>query len=365
MSAFYVALYLTIFSFIGCRVSGHDGQSSQLLAAESFEPVAARSGRFPICGIESYKSRPDPVCGVQSYKSSRSAVCGVESYNERADLGCPGSIPEDVKEIVTSGSKTNSAERPAACPAGYAQIGENQHKKKDYLSCRRGDCPFNEVEYVATWTRTCRREAYAASCRRPEFGVERYAECRHENHGVEAYKTCARSEFGVAAYKSCSYYMNADEMRRFLAERVPMVNFMAETLLSSRGNFYAEESDEVGLACTIKMFANDPLYQDIVQQLKTIFTTRFGLDVDARDDNCDEVVPEFAIEAMTCEPSDNSRRCRAWRSYTASKRWLTVTREDAANLAADIAARADTALRDELLKLKSSIETVENKHAGN
>jgi hypothetical protein len=172
----------------------------QVMEAASCGIDSYRFSRGDVCGVLNYKKGSAPVCGVDGYKKKRSKVCGVELYKKRASLSCPGSKAERKKTIVTSGSCTSRAPKPRACPTGY----QSTSLKRTSKTCRVPIPPFL-YSVAKKQVRHCKFNEIKKSCRKKDFGVERYNSCTHKNHGVKSYKTCGHSSFGVESYKKCSH----------------------------------------------------------------------------------------------------------------------------------------------------------------
>lgn len=336
-----VALVVTLTS---CGTTQTD--ESVLLAGQTdqLKPLPLLTDRASFCGVESYASKADPACGVALYREDRSAACGVQAYNARADMSCPGSITEHRYDATVGYDSCNSKNpgEPAGCNGGYVDEGIGDTTR----SCRVGRPQDGNWEtFVVARARHCHRPQYAATCRKPEFGVEAYNSCRHANHGVERYNTCALPQFGVATYKACSFYLKPEETSRFLTERTNSVAQNAMSLVNGRGIFATESQDEVALACLIKAYDGDPLYAEIVTDLKSKFVTTTGLIYDAVRYDCKYAQPASPIESYSCPDSSASNKCRAWRIWAWAKNWLEVTRQDASHVKGDVGARLDDSLR--------------------
>jgi hypothetical protein len=112
------------------------------------------------------------------------------------------------------------------------------------------------------------------------------------------------------------------------------------------------------MACTIKEFMDDILYEDVTAQLRTGFVTQFGREFVAGSYDCEADKPSVEIDSFSCDQNDDARSCRNWRYYVSSKSWLEATATDTVNLLTDIAALTDGRLRSDLESLKSSLASV-------
>lgn len=338
-----------------CGSSAPDDTSSVMDATGKLAPLTAKTERQPFCGVESYKSREDAACGISSYREQRSAACGIESYNSRADMSCPGSITA-ASQDVTSGSgtcNTRNPSAPAGCPAGFQDAGVSDSTQS--CKTRAGDEWVWET-VVTKRTRHCARAQYAATCSKPEFGVAAYRSCRDASHGVERYKTCALAQFGVEQYKSCKFYMDPSKVDVFVSERTNTLPQQSVALANGRGVFMTALNDEVGMACTIKAYEKDPLYDDVVTGLKNRFVTSTGLVYDGSRYDCVNQHPSEAIESFSCADSDTGQKCRGWRIWAWAMNYVEITRQDATNLLTDLAAQQSPTIKDLIDKLKKGAE---------
>ena len=114
-----------------------------------------KTGRFPVCGVESYALGQSVVCGVASYVTTRAAVCGVELYRSGRNPVC-----------------------------GV----ESYNERHDCDICGQAG-PFGG----------CRQ------CSNPSFGVNQYKDCRNAANGPELFAECSSEANGVAAYNSCRH----------------------------------------------------------------------------------------------------------------------------------------------------------------
>jgi hypothetical protein len=325
-------------------------------AADAIVPLPARTEPNQMCGVESYRAIEDAACGVALYSVKESAACGVASYNQRTSMACPGSIPAgDANVVTTGGCSRGDAPGPGGCPGGYGDRGVAQATTECSSHAGHGDPIVRTV--VTRQERACRRDDAPQTCRLPQFGVERFNACRHASHGVERYNTCALPQFGVAAYKSCTFYLTPEQAREYVKSHAQLVDYMGQQMLTGRGHFHAFKSDQNGLGCAIRKYGDDPLYADVVADLKTIFSVTFGVEYATAHLDCGGggVVDIDSVDASTCPDADVTNVCKAWRTYYGAKRWLTVTQTDAAHLLGDIGAMSAPDVRALVSGLNDSV----------
>jgi len=334
---------------LGCRSAPSDEESVIKDSVAGIVPLGLKSGRDSFCPVETYRSREDQLCGPKKYVKKRSAACGPELFHLRPSLSCPGSIAVD--SYQQEASSCGSA--PAIdCRAGYV-------KTSDAVSVT-GACPPRAENDRLTRSVTCTRPEVAASCRLSEFGVERYKSCEHRSHGVAQYKTCEHQAFGPATYKVCSYYLTQGELGGYLREVRSLLPFMAETLINSRGHYFGYVNDEAGLACHIERYARDPLFDEQIADLKSLYLTRFGRTWTSGQISCGGGEP-VDVSEVACPDSDMSRACAAARTYRGAAKWIQVKLLDLTNLVDDIVAKRDAAVRREIEHLKTKTTTYQIK----
>ena len=340
-----IVFVIAVVAFASCR-SQQPESSSPFSTADKLNPITPRSERHSFCGVESYNESRDPACGVEVYNTARTAACGVESYHARADMSCVGSIAaETYQERSVSPRACADAPGVPSCRSGFAQVDYSEPIKYAPPRPPAGDgCNF-----VGARIRTCAHGDLPATCRKPEFGVEQYNACAHESHGVERYKSCRLPAFGVEAYASCSFHKTPTEINSYVETNAPLVDLFAESIVTGIGNFYAFSEDQPGLACIIKNYSNDPFFDAVVLNIKTMYTTKFGLEYDPAA--CTS--PAKKIEEYTCSDEDASSICRNWRIWKTAMRWVEVRRIDIRNMLDDVA-------RFQWADQKSSLESMKN-----
>ena len=334
-----------------CRPTEEENASTIKDASDSIRPLALRNERQSFCGVDLWKVKRHRLCGVESWNAARTNACGAERFKSRAHSSCPGSVTEDTYENRESESCSTAAE-PQPCRAGYQESGFRI--KKEVCGNRHFD-----QEYVVEKVRVCHRSRIVNTCRKQAFGVEKWRSCRHSNHGAERYKSCRKEEFGVERYKQCSFLLTPEETAQYARQTRELIPFMGETLVTARGHYFAYANDESSMGCHIAKFSQDPLFDQMTGELKTMYLTKFGRSWDATRFDCgNEAAP--IIGDASCPESDESNKCRAARSYQGAKKWLTTKATDLTKLINDIGARRDSSLKTELQKLHQAVNTYEN-----
>ncbi len=277
------------------------------------DALQPRTVRAPECGVESYNTRAEalcgvlayntienPVCGVAEYNSGRGDVCGVEAWNSRHDCGVCG--------------------RPHPT-AGCRQCANSAFGVASYNSC------VNE-----------------------QFGARRYNACSRPEFGVQQYNSCTRPEFGVAQYRECSLSKTTGELTEYLSATPEQIRLYSTQMTRWKGIYYSETGNELGLGCTIKRYTSDPLYQEIVIEIRQKFTAIFHHEPSPTKDYCSQTAAATG-EVMPCDNADQSPKCVASKSYFEMHSDLLATKSNLALLRSEIVAASDASLQASIDKL--------------
>ena len=289
--------------------------------------------RVEECGVERYIAKADPSCGVRSYLPARDPICGVEVYNTGFSTDCPGGSTQDVYELNSTVGN---------CRRGYTKKllrTEVNHDHERPITIRIYGCVRPEIK---------------TACRLSEFGVERYNECRNPKFGIEEYNTCERPDFGVALYKECEIRKTRLELATYIQNLDQNLDVMGVALLTNEANLLKSEGSEVGLACFINRWNLDPLYTDLVTELKIQFSALFGVNYNPNKYDCSNQA-QVDIPATACDANDTTPRCRALRAYTAARTYLELNKAEVAALIDDFLARSDSGFKIQLENLNLRI----------
>lgn len=298
-------------------------------------PAYAR--RVAECGVERYKSQISPACGVEFYNIGRSPECGDEVYNVGPDMSCPGSQPEVIERV--------KGRHSGSC----GQIKCSDGRRTVLLSCTEPSPPqplsVKPLGSIAgPFEMNCIRDAVPAQCEMAQFGVALYKECRAQNHGIQSYNSCARAEFGVAEYHDCAIRKTTDELVEYLGDVEPHVDVYGYNLISSHGDFMKVQS-KPALGCFITKYSQDPLYSEIIKDLKFYFSSAYRELFDEKTfhtEYCQSLATSSQIpniESSECAESSKEGVCFHVNAYRASKQWLRSNAEEVSLLQKDIAAR--------------------------
>lgn len=299
-------------------------------------PSFAAVRRVQECGVESYVSKADPVCGVASYSLAHSPKCGVEKYNQKKSKDCPGYISGET--VVYN---------PNTCPAGY-QFVENKRVPRA-CSSESNNHLFNCYDLMAV----CTRAEVVRTCRLDKFGVESYNACRDPANGIESYQTCARPEFGVATFNECEIRKTEAELVAYIQNIDPNIDVMGASLLRNAASLLQLDGNETALACYIKRWDSDPLYSDVIGDLKAQFPALFGVAYDPSSYDCSGQ-QTLSLPTDTC--SDTTPRCKFQTAYKASLDFLESNKAEVAALMDDVVARSNGTYKTQLESLNAKID---------
>lgn len=310
-----------------------------IIFASICPPSFATPRRVEECGIESYVSRADPACGVASYISTRSAACGVELHKEQQSKTCPNYLSASTGYFRDS------------CPATYQATGSNRSVCLERCDeCNKPRCTNTAYEVE------CSRSEYIPKCRLPAFGVEKYKQCVDPSHGVASYNTCARQEFGVASFNECDIRKTKAELVAYIQGLEPNIDVMGVALVQNTGNLLKLGGNETAMACYIKRWDSDPLYQDAIKELKTIqFPALFGVTYDSNNYDCSSP-PPLSVPTESC--SDGTSRCKFQTAYNAALKFFETNKTEVAALLDDIVARTDSTYKTQLESLNAKLTAI-------
>jgi hypothetical protein len=155
-------------------------------------PSTVKRPEEEVCIKYLYNEKSGSVCGLADIKRGTGEVCGVESYNIRTDSRC-GTMRDYIKQEYDPGYRN--------CLPGRENMPVDQSLLSRYFpenewECYRGgDQSICQNRGSGHWWILCKGEV-AKTCRRAEFGVEKYKECLHPSFGV-TYNTCRHESFGL------------------------------------------------------------------------------------------------------------------------------------------------------------------------
>ncbi len=313
--------------------------------SSTVESLTKTSVRLPECGVESYNALTNSSCGVDNYVSARSEACGVELYNERASSKCPGYRREERY------GRSNEARLNR-----YPDCDSPDHRVvKQYIEerCFRGEC--GPYKYFTE----CVIPEVVESCRDSEFGIELYNECRHPSHGVETYQTCQRPEFGVNQYNACSVYMTRPEINQFVVDTTGTVPIITTSLITNHGNYFVLVRTELGIACLINKYQNNPDYSSVVSDLRLKLLITFGIEYDKKaadyKEQCKNPTNIPDITKEKCSENDETPLCRTVKAYLGCITWFTDKISDTDLLLGDIFANSYADIKTKLVDFKTNL----------
>jgi hypothetical protein len=311
--------------------------------------------RVEECGIESYISKADPACGVASYISARSGACGVDLYNEKKSLECEGSHKETPEREFNS---------YMSCPDGWTYLGSRYKtvpcdphvQSTDPLVFASYPLGNNIIAKFCNKTVSrCHIPEKLLLCRLPQFGVEKYIECRDPSHGVETYNTCSLPEFGVAKWNECEVRKTRAELTEYIQGVESNLDLMGKELIENSRNLLKLTGNEIGMACYIKRWESDPLYRDVIEELKTTqFPELFGVPYDPTKYDCSSP-SELTLSTETC--SDSTLRCKFQTGYNAAFEFFKSNKTEVITLLDDLVARTDSTYKTKLEELNSKLDS--------
>jgi hypothetical protein len=339
--------------------------SSHLHANIEFTPSELRERSVPECGVKDYNLKTNhPSCGIEAYKSGSGPACGVQSYHRKRDPLCGA-------EIFKEGSG-------GAC--GYDRIEKTRCILKNPLSSK--DCIHGET-YYENIPKTCRHESFGVElykdCSRAEFGVASYKSCENPAFGT-IYKSCRLAEFGVESYKSCAIRKTISELDVYLASTKPYIQVNALNMLKSHASYLFKAGQQQQTACLIERWSEDPLYEEVFEDMKYTYLSLFGEKYTPGVFDCENTNAESALifEGKQCLDYDAvqikqslesqyiSQReqyffdaCFDMHLYESYKNWFKNNLIEIHNLQSDIVALMLPDYKEKLETLRLEIESLD------
>jgi len=263
------------------------------------------------CGAKEFKEKEDILCGIKSYNLARAPLCGAESYNVGSDMSCPGS----------------HSTRKQFC---------KRERGQDYSVCEWGG------------------NDYPASCEAPRFGVKTWKECEDKSFGVAHYNTCTREEFGVKTFNACEIRKTRDELEVYIQGRTADINLNGSLLLSNQALLIKQSRSAVTLACFIEKHANNPLTQDVVDDLVSNFelltNKTYSRDLAI---NCEQVISK--TENLACLENSKNDMCKTKRSLDAANKYFKENLKEVMLLSQDKIAQIDPLIKERLAELTEQL----------
>lgn len=294
---------LFLFGLVNCK-------STQ--TEDSLSEIEKQNARDELCGVELYKEREDRICG-EIYVRKPTSVCGVGLWKSCKSKRCKDSVEYDEYRV------NHQDKKGLGCKDGYDL--RNVEAVYQTITAKGGPEKGESSRVRVGYSGMCVQDEDLKSCRKDFCGVEAYKKCRHRSHGLEGYGKCRRANFGVEKYKECEFYKNPEQALVF-AERIRSdMPMMATHLFIHKGNYYAHTRNYLALVCHIKRYDGDPLYPEVIQDLKLKFQAIYGKPYSPNLEECEGKTED--ISKIECEADDNSPRCQSAFGYRAAWTWFT------------------------------------------
>jgi hypothetical protein len=283
-------------------------------------PFPARMFTGAECGVKKFRKKRDLVCGIKSFIEERSPACGVEDFRQEESFDCPGSrknsyetftdlrtfqVGIDLGPILKGGW--------LLCPAG--SFMENESDSKVVFKSTNDDRTINLYEHRLT----CTTLGVKNTCRLPIFGVELYKYCAHENHGT-IFNECEHESFGAEEFNTCPIRSTVAELSNYLKFLEMQAPLWTEEVLVAESKYFSKLESFQGLACLIKKNEMDPLVENVILELKTLFLNTYQIEYKSNIHCPDDYNLKEIIEGACSYRDQGYEICGAQMAYRLHKR---------------------------------------------
>ena len=308
------------------------------------------------CGVESWESETSPLCG-SVYKTDSGAVCG-----------------EKTKSRLIENHHPSLGVRCTKVASGFQ--GPTEYNRDCTTQCRLfGDLRVQETD----------RSSFGPSLN-ISYNCIGYGRCQHESFGVAYDLSCAREEFGVKKYKTCPILKTTSELETFVTTTKALIPSHSILLAQFKSNFLFESKQQKLSTCFIERYSTDPLYEDIIVDLKATYSAIFGEEYESGIFDCtnSEYTPSFVYEEFNCNnfgsveslnealESDTSAQATRFKDvcsnkiyYDSYRRWFLDSIAEVDKLLNDVVAKSSPDYKSKLQTLKTQIEALSLKDTEN
>ena len=238
------------------------------------------------------KSERHEICGVKLYEKDRGPVCKeAERFNEGKHKDCGEIYHERTSSIC--GFKYHN-KKTAAC--GEISRTKYSNAIPNGVHCDRVTKDLLIVPGISTQTYTCfvynscehaSHGTYDLPCRHESFGVETYESCPHSSYGVDIWKSCRHESFGVEEYATCEMYKTPEQLEIYISETLNSIDLYLALLPERKSLLLSSLKQRKELWCLGDRYSDNPLYDEVVEDIKDVFFNTFGVPYDESTYDCD------------------------------------------------------------------------------
>ena len=108
------------------------------------------------------------------------------------------------------------------------------------------------------------------------FGVLKRIKLVIMQHSELSIKVVEKAEFGVEEYNTCAIRKTKFELSVFLESIKPYIKRNTIEMSKAQINYLFNSGLKEQTSCLIKRWSDDPLYEDVVSDMKNTFSASFG-----------------------------------------------------------------------------------------
>ncbi len=279
-------------------------------------PFPLRNFNGAECGVKKYRKKIDLACGIKGYIEERSPACGVEDYRQEESFDCPGSRKNSYETFTDlrtfQAGVVLGTGGWLSCPGG--SFIENESDSKVVFKSTNEDQTLNLYEHRLT----CFTPGIKNTCRLPIFGVELYKFCAHENHGT-VFNECEHESFGVEEFNSCQIRSTVSELNNYLKYLEMQAPLWTEQVLLAQSKYFSKLESFQGMACLIRKNEFDPLVENVILELKTLFLNTYQVEYKGPIHCPDDYNLKEVIDAACSHRDQGYEICGAQMAYRLQK----------------------------------------------
>jgi hypothetical protein len=216
--------------------------------------------------------------------------------------------------------------------------------------------------------------AYKLTCARSEF----LASCPNTSCQPKKFISC--EDPTKIKYKSCQLFKTNAEISAYIDANAANIPLLSQQLAVAQGGYIFGSKQAKLASCLIKRHQNDPLYEDVVIDLKATYTAMFGIAYDDSQFDCDNSLEtvEYTYQGKSCQNVSaaeistklsiptlaTSERyfyelCQQKQTANSLTNWFKFQVEEADLLLGDLVARSNPDVAEKLQSFKANLKKID------
>jgi hypothetical protein len=378
--------------------------SSLSLSQGTLRHSELRSYNGPECGPATYPTTPREECG-KIYETKESSACGPAlSFNSGEDLSCPGSDlgGRTVNVGARISNPTLSFEWFNVRGGPIVQGNENLQNVlgsslSDYRSFGQQINGMTWVKETRYWKCTmtvtgpssmslypninCVAKPYAATCPLEKFGGKQFPTCSLSTFAVIGFQSCL--DYSKPSYPDCQLRKTQTEVDTYISYLESEIDAKSELYAINLSNFLVQSRQKGAMACLIKSYIDNPLYEAVLSDLQDLYLEYFGelfdptveydcqsssaiTDLVYEDVACSTLTTAFITEEVRKATTDRRKKafynqCLSQKAFNLTENWFQFQIKEIDFLIGDLVARNNPSVREKLEALKAEFQTTVSK----